>query len=78
MRRPFEVWFYIGVILGLYGIMLTLAGVYQWIYPPPTVLAGKHATFWAGCILLLIGGAYTIGFWPKKLKDTSRDDSRQE
>jgi putative Mn2+ efflux pump MntP len=78
MRRHFEVWFYIGVILGLYGVMLTLAGVYQWIHPPQTVLAGKHATFWAGCLLLLIGGAYTIGFWPKKSKDTLRDDSRQE
>lgn len=68
MQRHFEVWFYIGVLLGLYGIMLTLAGVYQWVHPPHTVLASKHATFWAGCVLLIVGGTYTITSWPAKAK----------
>ncbi len=78
MRRTFEVWFYIGALLGFYGVMLTLAGVYQWVHPPPTVLAGKHATFWAGIILLLVGGGYTIGFWPKPGPGDPHDGSRVE
>jgi hypothetical protein len=71
MRRIFEVWFYIGVLLGFYGTLLTAAGAYQWLNPPATVLAGKHATFWAGMILLLVGGAYTIRFWPRLLSPNS-------
>lgn len=77
MRQHFEVWFYIGVLLGLYGIMLTFAGVYQWVHPPHTVLAGKHATFWAGCILLLVGATYTVTSWPAKAK-TSLGESHPE
>lgn len=68
MRRSFEVWFYIGVLLGIYGVMLTAAGGYQWVHPPSTVLAGYHATFWAGVALLIVGGGYTIAYWPRLLE----------
>ncbi len=78
MRRTFEVWFYIGVLLGVYGVMLTLAGVYQWLHPPAVVLAGMHATFWAGVALLLVGGTYTVLYWPRRSRSDSRDGSRVE
>ena len=77
MKQTFEVWFYIGVLLGLYGVMLTLAGIYQWIHLPNNVLAGKHATFWAGVTLLVVGGAYAIAYWPRSDR-TSRAASRSE
>lgn len=41
MRRSIEVWFYVGVLLGLYGVVLTLAGIYQWLHPPSTILASS-------------------------------------
>ena len=81
MRKTFEVWFYIGALLGFYGILLTVAGVYQWVHPPATVLAAKHATFWAGIVLLLVGGAYTIAYWPRSGPgdpSESQDGSRVE
>lgn len=65
MRRIFQVWFFIGVLLSLYGFMLTAAGVYQWTHLPATVLAGTHSTFWAGVILLIVGGIYTVTYWPR-------------
>jgi energy-converting hydrogenase Eha subunit E len=65
VRRTFEVWFYIGAMLSLYGVMLTIAGLYQWVHPPATVLAGKHATFWAGALMLILGAGYTVWNWPK-------------
>lgn len=65
MRRNFEVWFYIGLLLGLYGIMLISAGVYQWIHPPATVLAEYHVTFWAGVMLLVVGAVYSLTYWPR-------------
>lgn len=74
--RTFEVWFYIGALLSVYGVMLTAAGVYQWIHPPTTVLAAKHATFWAGIALLLIGGAYAVSYWPFREPRPPSNDSR--
>ncbi|GAC1366178.1 MAG: hypothetical protein NVSMB3_14820 [Acidobacteriaceae bacterium] len=68
MRRRFEVWFYIGALLGTYGVMLTGAGLYQWRHPPPTVLAEYHATFWAGVALLVAGSGYVLAYWPWRAK----------
>lgn len=78
MRRTFEVWFYIGALLCVYGVMLTAAGVYQWVHPPATVLAEKHATFWAGTLFLLVGGAYALSYWPKRGPGDPHDGSRVE
>ncbi len=63
--QTFEVWFYIGALLGLYGIILTAAGVYQWIHLPATVLASRHATFWVGVALLAVGTIYLSVYWPR-------------
>jgi hypothetical protein len=76
LRRTFEVWFYIGVLLAFYGALLSVAGVYQWLNLPATVLAEKHATFWAGIILLLVGGAYTFFYWPRRAANSSPNESQ--
>ena len=78
MQRTFEVWFYIGAMLAVYGVILTAAGIFQWIHPPQTVLAEKHATFWAGILLLAIGGVYTAVYWPKLGTGHPHDGSRVE
>ncbi len=77
-HRSVTVWFYIGTLLALYGVLLTAAGVYQWLHPPATVLAQKHATFWAGVLLLVIGGTYTILYWPRPDNRSMHDGSRVE
>ena len=76
MRRTFEVWFYIGALLAVYGVLLTGAGVYQWMHPPATVLARMHSTFWAGVLLLMVGGVYTTVYWPGAGADRAREDDR--
>ena len=78
MARTFEVWFYIGALLAMYGLILGAAGVYQWIHPPQTVLAAKHATFWAGILLLVVGGTYTVAYRPKRGFSDPHDGSRVE
>jgi len=78
MRRIFGVWIYIGALLGFYGVMFIVAGVYQWVHPPATVLAEKHATFWVGIALFLIGGSYTIAYWPRRGAGDPHDGSRVE
>jgi hypothetical protein len=62
------VWFFIGVLLLIYGVILLIAGIQEISRPPAVVLARYHAVFWGGIILILIGGFYTIKFWPKSAK----------
>lgn len=63
-----SIWFFIGVLLTAYGVLITGAGVYNYYHPPlhPVVLADLHAGIWWGAVLLAIGLFYTIKFLPKK------------
>jgi len=62
-----SIWFFIGVLLLFYGIVITAAGFYQYVYPPenPVVLAGLHAGIWWGILLTVLGAWYTAHFRPK-------------
>lgn len=63
-----SIWFFIGVLLTAYGVLITAAGLYNLYSPPehPVVLANLHAGIWWGAVLLAIGLTYTIKFFPKK------------
>ncbi len=63
-----SIWFFIGVLLTVYGVLITATGAWELISPPahPPVLAELHATLWWGVILLLIGLFYFIRFYPRK------------
>lgn len=65
------IWFFIGALLLLYGLIITGAGIYQFWHPPHTVLAKDHASFWGGLALILLGGGFTLGFWPGRKKKPS-------
>jgi hypothetical protein len=60
------IWFFIGVLLLAYGILITASGAWEFSHPPehPVVLADLHATFWWGLFLLAIGLFYSIRFRP--------------
>ena len=59
-----SIWFFIGVLLLLYGILITGAGIYGISNPPPVVHAELHAGIWWGCLLLILGVFYTVKFRP--------------
>ncbi len=63
-----SIWFFIGVLLTAYGILITASGIYGLFSPPEheVVLARLHAGIWWGAVLLLIGVVYTIKFYPRK------------
>ena len=65
-QTEFSVWFYIGVLLLLYGLLLLAAGIYQLSHPPTTVLANYHATLWGGVVLLVLGALYAFIFLPNR------------
>ena len=69
-QHPFSIWFIIGLLLDVYGLMIFGAGVYGYFNPPanPVVLQNLHAGIWWGLLLILMGIFYTSKFRPKKEK----------
>ena len=61
------VWFFIGLLLLAYGVILLVTGIQEISRPPAVVLARYHAGLWGGIVLVLIGGFYTIKFWPRSM-----------
>lgn len=64
--RMLPVWFFVGMLLAIYGALVLVSGLTEWASPPPTVLAELHAPVWWGALLLIVGGAYTAVYWPRK------------
>jgi len=60
------VWFFVGVILLIYGIIILGEGIYEFSSPPPTVLANTHPAVWWGGLLVVIGAVYVYVHMPKK------------
>lgn len=63
-----SIWFFIGLLLTVYGVLISATGVFEIISPPahPPVLANLHATFWWGLFLLVVGLFYLLRFFPRK------------
>jgi hypothetical protein len=63
-----SIWFFIGVLLTAYGLLITGTGLYELASPPqpPVVLAHLHAPIWWGAILLIIGLFYFVRFFPRR------------
>lgn len=59
------VWFFVGLLLLVYGALIFSSGLAEWSHPPNTVLAELHAPVWWGALLIVLGGAYAAVFRPK-------------
>jgi hypothetical protein len=66
-RHFISIWFFIGILLTIYGVLILGAGIYDLMYPPlETVkMSYLHAGVWWGALLILLGLIYTIKFAPK-------------
>jgi len=63
-----SIWFFIGLLLLAYGVLICGAGLYELSNPPehPVVRADLHAGIWWGALLLVLGGIYTFRFRPSR------------
>jgi hypothetical protein len=63
-----SIWFFIGVLLFIYGLLITGAEFRAGINPPaePVKLAEVHFGYWMGGALILLGGYYGVHFRPGK------------
>ena len=72
MARHFvSIWFFIGLLLDFYGILILGAGIYGLIRPPehPVAMSHLHAGIWWGALMLLLGLIYTFKFSPHSERD---------
>lgn len=65
-RQIVPVWFFVGVLLLSYGLIIFATGIYALSHPSETVLAKYHPALWWGILLAAMGGGYTYSYWPKK------------
>jgi hypothetical protein len=61
-----SIWFFIGLLLSVYGVLILGAGIYGLVHPPErtVVLAELHAGIWWGAVLLIVGLIYVWLFAP--------------
>ena len=59
------VWFFVGLLLLIYGVLIFISGLTEWSHPPDTVLSNLHAAVWWGALLVVLGGVYCLMFRPK-------------
>jgi hypothetical protein len=62
------VWFFVGVLFSVYGVLIFASGLAEWSHPPNTVLAELHAPVWWGALLIALGGVYCAAFRPRRQK----------
>lgn len=65
-QQMLPVWFFIGVLLLIYGIIILAVSIADYSHPASVVLAGDHLNLWGGLLLTAIGAFYTIRFWPRR------------
>jgi hypothetical protein len=61
------IWFFIGLLLLVYGFMILGAGLFEWstaTYPLGVELNELHAPVWWGGVLFLLGLFYVVRFRP--------------
>ncbi len=60
------VWFFVGVILLVYGVIILITGILEFSQPPATVLGNLHPAIWWGALLVVIGGIYVYLYFPRR------------
>ncbi len=77
-RKHFiSIWFFIGLQLGIYGVLILGSGIYEVLSPPAAavqggiernIMAHLHAALWWGALLLALGLFYSLNFRPGREK----------
>jgi hypothetical protein len=68
-EHQIPIWFFIGLVLAVYGVLILGAGLYGVLYPPPLsqrlAMSHLHAELWWGALLVLLGAFYSWRFRPR-------------
>ncbi len=69
-EHAISIWYLIGQLLVIYGVLIGSTGIYYCFFPPPQhlVLAHLHADVWWGIFMFFLGIFYVSKFRPSKIK----------
>ena len=61
------IWFFIGALVLVFGMLILGAGIYDLISPvsPPVVLDELHVGIWWGALMIVLGGIPVFKFFPR-------------
>ena len=67
MRGHIQIWFFSGLLLLVYGVLITATGIWELSHPlvNPPVLNSLHAPIWWGAMMAAAGLFYTLRFRPR-------------
>ena len=69
-KTSISVWFFTGVLLAFYGLVILGYGLYSLGSPPDPnrALSNLRPEIWWGAVLLVFGLFYTYKFYPREKK----------
>jgi hypothetical protein len=67
-EQGISIWFFIGTLLAIYGVLVLAADFWAQIHPPQqTLVLGEYrAGLWWGLLLLALGILYCVKFRPRR------------
>jgi len=69
MRESLSIWFFSGILLLAYGLLIAGTGIYLLSHPLPKasapVLSQLHPDIWWGGLMTALGLFYTVKFRPR-------------
>ncbi len=63
-QKTISIWFFIGLLILVYGVLILGAGLSELSSPPPVVMAELHVAIWWGILLIVTGAVYVFLFRP--------------
>ena len=67
--KKIPVWFFVGILVAVHGLMVFGSGIYWYFVPSNVVLAELHANLWWGVIMSVFGIIFVLKHGPWKNQD---------
>jgi hypothetical protein len=65
-KHIIPVWFFVGLLLLIYGVLILGSGLVDWSHPREGVeLSNLHAPVWWGALLIVLGVIYCAKYYPR-------------
>jgi hypothetical protein len=65
MRESLSIWFFSGILLLAYGLLILGTGIYELSHPAHLALSYLHPAIWWGAMMTALGLFYTVKFRPR-------------
>ena len=62
------VWFFVGILLLIYGLVIFISGIYWYINTADIIAGHLHAGIWWGSLMIILGIYFVIKYLPNKGK----------